>query len=160
MRRLKEKRKGKNKAKSSDSVKLMVTLPPLPPPHSRGKESLDMGSFGRKRRRDDSAASNEALVDLVVEVEKLRASGVEAKRTVEEASRRATEATFELERLKSEVDKLRPLQWKVDQLGAQLKVKESEYDAMYDRVEDNMLNAVVKTRADLMRQYKEGRAAE
>ncbi|KAL5765809.1 hypothetical protein ACOSP7_016426 [Xanthoceras sorbifolium] len=155
MRRLKEKKKGKKKVKSSDFVEVMATLPPPPPLPSRGKESLDMGSVGRKRRRGDSAVGSEA-----VEVEKLKASSVEAKRTAMEASRRATEATLELERLKSEVEKLRPLQWKVDQLGAQLKVKELEYDAMYDRVEDDVLNAVVKTRADLMRQYKEGRAAE
>ncbi|KAL5775485.1 hypothetical protein ACOSP7_013042 [Xanthoceras sorbifolium] len=65
MRRLKEKRKGKKKAKSIDSVELMVTSPPLPPPPSREKESLDMGSVRRKRRRDDSAADSEVSVDLV-----------------------------------------------------------------------------------------------
>ncbi|KAL5780254.1 hypothetical protein ACOSQ2_010991 [Xanthoceras sorbifolium] len=65
MRKLKEKRKGKKKAKSIDSVELMSTPSPLPPPPSREKESFDMGSVGRKRRKDDSAAGSEASVDLM-----------------------------------------------------------------------------------------------
>ncbi|KAL5760218.1 hypothetical protein ACOSP7_018719 [Xanthoceras sorbifolium] len=187
LRRLKEKRKGKNKTKLSGSIEPMTTPPPPPPLPSRGKEAFDMGSVGRKRRRDDSTTGSEASVDLAfpqdasaysnfgsimpqverlllpedestlkeiglsqafdwelshqcqvlqshiyakqelgstlrkvrklklsdqglrVEVEKMRVASLEAKKTADEASRRATEATLELEHLKSEVDKLKPL---------------------------------------------------
>ena len=48
----------------------------------------------------------------------------------------------------------------VDSLQAKLKAKEADYDALYDKAEDNVLNAVIKTRADLMREYRDGRATE
>ncbi|KAL5776459.1 hypothetical protein ACOSP7_009385 [Xanthoceras sorbifolium] len=62
MRRLREKRKGKKKAQSSDHVE---STPPSPPPSSRGKAALDISSIGKKRRREDSAASANVSVDLV-----------------------------------------------------------------------------------------------
>ncbi|KAL5862133.1 hypothetical protein ACOSQ3_003418 [Xanthoceras sorbifolium] len=62
MRRLKEKRKGKKKAQSSDQVE---STPPPPPTSSRGKAALDIGSTGKKRRREDVAAGGDASVDLV-----------------------------------------------------------------------------------------------
>ncbi|KAL5826653.1 hypothetical protein ACOSQ4_018450 [Xanthoceras sorbifolium] len=42
----------------------MATPPPHSPQTSRVKESIDLGSVGRKRRRDDLAAGSEASVDL------------------------------------------------------------------------------------------------
>ena len=80
----------------------------------------------------------------------LKASNVEAKKTALEASSRAVEATLELNKLKS----------RVDLLEAKLKAKEADYDSLYDKAEDNVLNAVIKTRADLMREYRDGRATE
>ncbi|KAL5802482.1 hypothetical protein ACOSQ4_030787 [Xanthoceras sorbifolium] len=87
---------------------------------------------------------------LKADNDKLKASNVEAKKTALEASSRAVEATLELNRLKSSVDLLE----------AKLKAKEADYDSLYDKAEDNVLNAVIKTRADLMREYRDGRATE
>ncbi|KAL5865048.1 hypothetical protein ACOSQ3_002562 [Xanthoceras sorbifolium] len=95
----------------------------------------------------DLKVSNQSLK---ADNDKLKASNVEAKKTALEASSRAVEATLELNRLKSSVDKLE----------AKLKAKEADYDSLYDKAEDNVLNAVIKTRADLMREYRDGRATE
>ncbi|KAL5767317.1 hypothetical protein ACOSQ2_014100 [Xanthoceras sorbifolium] len=80
----------------------------------------------------------------------LKASNLEAKKTALEASSRAVEATLKLNKLKSSVDLLE----------AKLKAKELDYDSLYDKAEDNVLNAVIKTHADLMREYRDGRATE
>ncbi|KAL5742165.1 hypothetical protein ACOSP7_028897 [Xanthoceras sorbifolium] len=72
----------------------------------------------------------------------LKASNLEAKKTVLEASSRAVEVSLEFNKVKSNVDLL----------GAKLKAKESDYDSLYDKAEDNVLNAIIKTRADLMRE--------
>ncbi|KAL5805744.1 hypothetical protein ACOSQ4_028477 [Xanthoceras sorbifolium] len=82
--------------------------------------------------------------------EKLKAASLEAKKTAHEASSRVVEATLELNKLKSDVDLLE----------AKLKAKESDYDSLYDRLEDDVLNTVVKTRANLMKDFREGRATE
>ncbi|KAL5783603.1 hypothetical protein ACOSP7_008632 [Xanthoceras sorbifolium] len=92
----------------------------------------------------------EELGVALKKVRDLKASNVEAKKTALEASSRAVEATLELNRLKSSVDKLE----------AKLKAKEADYNSLYDKAEDNVLNAVIKTRADLMREYRDGRATE
>ncbi|KAL5803319.1 hypothetical protein ACOSQ4_031624 [Xanthoceras sorbifolium] len=225
MRRLRKKRKGKKKAQSSDQVE---STPPPPPTSNRGKAILDISYTGKKRRREDVAASGDASVDLVFpqdasvysdvgsilpQVERLlspedksrlkemglsqaadwglghffqalqshvhlkeelglalkkvkelklsnqslkldnnnlKASNLEAKKTALEASSRAVEATLELNKLKSSVDLLE----------AKLKAKELDYDSLYDKAEDNVLNAVIKTRADLMREYRDGRGTE
>ncbi|KAL5846459.1 hypothetical protein ACOSQ3_009983 [Xanthoceras sorbifolium] len=62
MRRLREKRKGKKKAQSSDQVE---STPPPPLPSSRGKAVLDISSTEKKRRIEDVAASGDASIDLV-----------------------------------------------------------------------------------------------
>ncbi|KAL5852420.1 hypothetical protein ACOSQ3_007538 [Xanthoceras sorbifolium] len=58
MRRLREKRKGKKKAQSSDQVESTL-------PSSRAKATVDIVSTGKKRRREDSASGAEASIDLV-----------------------------------------------------------------------------------------------
>ncbi|KAL5827787.1 hypothetical protein ACOSQ4_019584 [Xanthoceras sorbifolium] len=87
---------------------------------------------------------------LKLDNEKLKASSLEAKKTTHEASSRAVEATLELNKLKSNVGLLE----------VRLKAKELDYDSLYDKAEDNVLNAIIKTRADLMREYRDGRATE
>ncbi|KAL5823211.1 hypothetical protein ACOSQ4_021111 [Xanthoceras sorbifolium] len=79
-----------------------------------------------------------------------QAANLKAMKTAHEASSRAVKATIELNKMKSDVDLL----------GAKLKAKESDYDSLYDQVEDNMLNAIIKTRTDVMREYNEGCATE
>ncbi|KAL5830179.1 hypothetical protein ACOSQ3_019647 [Xanthoceras sorbifolium] len=95
----------------------------------------------------DLKVSNQSLK---ADNDKLKTSNVEAKKTALEASSRAVEATMELNKLKSSVDLLE----------AKLKAKEVDYDSLYDKAEDNVLNAVIKTLADLMREYRDGRATE
>ncbi|KAL5826930.1 hypothetical protein ACOSQ3_018771 [Xanthoceras sorbifolium] len=87
---------------------------------------------------------------LKLDNEKLKASSLEAKKTAHVASSHAVEEILELNKLKSNVDFLE----------ARLKFKEADYDSMYDKAEENVLNAVIKTRADLMREYRDGRATE
>ncbi|KAL5828156.1 hypothetical protein ACOSQ4_019953 [Xanthoceras sorbifolium] len=111
--------------------------------HVHLKEEL--GSALKKVR--ELKSSNQSLK---ADNDKLKASNVEAKKTALEASSRAVEATLELNKLKSSVDLLE----------AKLKAKEADYDSLYDKAEDNVLNAVIKTRADLMREYRDGRATE
>ncbi|KAL5773227.1 hypothetical protein ACOSQ2_013151 [Xanthoceras sorbifolium] len=95
----------------------------------------------------DLKVSNQSLK---ADNDKLKALNVEAKKTALEASSCAVEATLELNKLKSSVDLLE----------AKLKAKEADYDSLYEKAEDNILNAVIKTRADLMREYRDGRATE
>ncbi|KAL5767671.1 hypothetical protein ACOSQ2_014454 [Xanthoceras sorbifolium] len=83
---------------------------------------------------------------LKLDNEKLKTSSLEAKKTAHEASSRAVE----LNKLKSSVDLLE----------AKLKAKEADYNSLYDKAEDNVLNAVIKTCADLMREYRDGRVIE
>ncbi|KAL5803170.1 hypothetical protein ACOSQ3_031615 [Xanthoceras sorbifolium] len=111
--------------------------------HVHLKEEL--GSSLKKVR--EMKSSNQSLKQ---ENDNLKASNLEAKKTALEASGRAVEATLELNKLKLTVDLLQ----------AMLKAKEADYDALYDKAEDNVLNAVIKTRADLMREYRDGRATE
>ncbi|KAL5746414.1 hypothetical protein ACOSP7_027560 [Xanthoceras sorbifolium] len=111
--------------------------------HVHLKEEL--GSSLKKVR--ELKSSNQSLKQ---ENDNLKASNLEAKKTALEASGRAVEATLELNKLKSTIDLLQ----------AKLKAKEADYDALYDKAEDNVLNAVIKTRADLMREYRDGRATE
>ncbi|KAL5854945.1 hypothetical protein ACOSQ3_004782 [Xanthoceras sorbifolium] len=82
--------------------------------------------------------------------QKLKASNLKAMKTAHKASSRAVETTLELTKLKSNVNFL----------GAKLKAKESDYDSLYDRLEDDVLNTVIKTRADLMRDFKKGHTTE
>ncbi|KAL5827355.1 hypothetical protein ACOSQ4_019152 [Xanthoceras sorbifolium] len=82
--------------------------------------------------------------------QKLKASNLEAKKIAHEASSHTVEATLELKKLKSDVDLLE----------AKLKAKESDYDSLYDRLEDDVLNPVIKTRAHLMRDFKQGHVTE
>ncbi|KAL5781658.1 hypothetical protein ACOSP7_006687 [Xanthoceras sorbifolium] len=178
MRRLREKRKGKKKAESSDQA---ASTPPPPPSSRAKASLDVSSTGKKRRREDSSSGVNASVDlvfsqdasaysnvgSILPQVERLllpedksrlreiglsqaadwglgllfQASNVEAKKTALEASSRTVEATLELNKLKSSVDLLE----------AKLKAKEADYDSLYDKAEDNVLNAVIKTRANLMR---------
>ncbi|KAL5772558.1 hypothetical protein ACOSP7_012162 [Xanthoceras sorbifolium] len=111
--------------------------------HVHLKEEL---GFALKKVKELKSSNQSLKLDN----DKLKASNLEAKKTALEASSRAVEVTLELNKLKSSVDLLE----------AKLKAKEADYDSLYDKTKDNVLNAVIKTRTDLMREYRDGRAIE
>ncbi|KAL5756277.1 hypothetical protein ACOSQ2_021023 [Xanthoceras sorbifolium] len=100
----------------------------------------------------DLISSNSKLcanVELLrTEVDQFKAANTEARHVADAEVVKAWATRYELTRLKDDFE----------EKERELKAKEKEYDELFERVDSVACDAVLQTRAELMKEFKEGKA--
>ncbi|KAL5815937.1 hypothetical protein ACOSQ3_024315 [Xanthoceras sorbifolium] len=108
---------------------------------SSAKKVRDLRSSNGKLRADFKL--------LRTEVDQLKAANIEARHVANAEAAKAWATGYELARLRDDFE----------EKEREFKAKEKKYDELFERVNSVACDAVLQTRAELMKEFKEGQAA-
>ncbi|KAL5820671.1 hypothetical protein ACOSQ3_022553 [Xanthoceras sorbifolium] len=106
---------------------------------------------GQLYMKNELVSSTKKVRDLRSsnEMDQLKVANTEARHLADAEAAKAWATGYELGRLKDDFD----------EKERELKAKEREYDELFERVDSVACDAVLQTRAELMKEFKEGKAA-
>ncbi|KAL5847317.1 hypothetical protein ACOSQ3_010841 [Xanthoceras sorbifolium] len=105
-----------------------------------------------KKVRDLRSSNGKLRADvelLRTEMDQLKVANTEARHLADAEATKAWATGYELGRLKNEFE----------EKERELKAKERDYNELFERADSVVCNAVLQTRAELMKEFKEGKSS-